>query len=192
MQLAFEAVMRRNIQNRPLDDALLDKEEIERQVLPDFQNMIDSYRIGVQIRNVRIQNITVPSDVTAAYEDVNNAKNENTRMLDEAEKYRNSVLPQARGDAYATLQGAEGYNADTIAKAQAEIAVFTSIYDKYLEAPDITRKRLLIEALETTLANARGKVMLGDGQMLMLADIAKLAGTDIAVSEIKTEGGAEQ
>ena len=74
LQLAFEAIIRRNIQNRPLDDALLNKEEIERQVLPDFQALIDTYEMGVKINDVRIQNITVPAAVSAAYEDVNNAK----------------------------------------------------------------------------------------------------------------------
>jgi membrane protease subunit HflK len=53
-------VIRRNIQNRPLDDALLNKEEIEQQVLPDFQALVDSYEMGVKINDVRIQNITVP------------------------------------------------------------------------------------------------------------------------------------
>ena len=65
LQLAFEAIIRRNIQNRPLDDALLNKEEIERQVLPDFQALIDTYEMGVKINDVRIQNITVPADVSA-------------------------------------------------------------------------------------------------------------------------------
>ena len=71
LQIAFEAVIRRNIQNRPLDDALLNKEEIELQVLPDFQALIDTYAMGVKINDVRIQNISVPQEVSAAYEDVN-------------------------------------------------------------------------------------------------------------------------
>ncbi|MDR1569587.1 MAG: FtsH protease activity modulator HflK [Oscillospiraceae bacterium] len=180
LHLAFEAVIRRNIQNRPLDDALLNKEEIERQVLPDFQNMLDSYDIGVQIRNVRIQNITVPAEVTAAYEDVNNAKNENTRMLDDAQKYRNSVVPQSRSSAYATLQDAEGYRAITVANAQAEIAVFNSIYEKYQAAPEITRKRLLIETLESVLTNADRKIILEGGQTILLSDLPKLAEGELA------------
>ena len=66
LQLAFEAIIRRNIQNRTLDDALLNKEEIEQQVLPDFQALIDTYEMGVKINDVRIQNITVPADVASA------------------------------------------------------------------------------------------------------------------------------
>ena len=90
LQLAFEAVIRRNVQNRPLDDALLNKEEIERQILPDFQALIDTYDMDVKINDVRIQNITVPTEVSSAYEDVNNAKRK-TKRLDEAEKYENEI-----------------------------------------------------------------------------------------------------
>ena len=154
LQLAFEAIIRRNVQNRPLDDALLNKEEIESQVLPDFQALIDTYEIGVKINDVRIQNITVPLDVTSAYEDVNNAKNEKTKRLDEAERYQNEILPKARSTAYATVNEAEGYKAEAIASAEAEVAMFKAIYEKYQSAPEITRKRLLIETMERILAGS--------------------------------------
>ena len=162
LRLAFEAVIRRNIQNRSLDDALLNKEEIEREVLPDFQALIDSYEMGVKINDVRIQNITVPTEVASAYEDVNNAKNEKTKRLDEAERYKNNVLPTARSNAYAVLQQAEGYKAETIAAAEADVAVFKAVYEKYKSAPEITRTRLLIETLENVLSGA-DKLYLVDG-----------------------------
>lgn len=161
LQLAFEAIIRRNIQNRPLDDALLNKEEIERQVLPDFQALIDTYEMGVKINDVRIQNITVPADVSAAYEDVNNAKNEKTKRLDEAEKYANEVLPSARSDAYQTLQEAEAYKAETIAAAESEAAIFKAVYEKYQSAPEITRMRLLIETMEHALQNS-GRIIVAE------------------------------
>lgn len=161
LQLAFEAVIRRNIQNRSLDDALLNKEEIEREVLPDFQELVDSYQMGVKINDVRIQNITVPADVASAYEDVNNAKNEKTKRLDEAERYKNKVLPVARSNAYTLLQEAEGYKAETIAAAESEVAVFKAVYEKYKSAPEITRTRLLIETLENVL-DASGRLYIVD------------------------------
>ena len=154
LQMAFEAVIRRNIQSRPLDDALLNKEEIERQVLPDFQRLIDTYQMGVKINDVRIQNITVPADVASAYEDVNNAKNEKAKRLDEAEKYKNEILPAARSSAYQLLQEAEGYKAETIAAAQSEVAVFSAVYEKYRAAPEITRTRLMIETIESVLSQS--------------------------------------
>jgi len=161
LQLAFEAIIRRNIQNRTLDDALLNKEEIEQQVLPDFQALIDTYEMGVKINDVRIQNITVPADVASAYEDVNNANNEKTKRLDEAEKYANEILPTARSKAYQTLQEAEGYKAETIAAAESEVSVFKAVYEKYQSSPEITRTRLLIETLERILQNS-GRIIVAD------------------------------
>ena len=154
LQLAFEAVIRRNIQNRSLDDALLNKEEIELQVLPDFQALVDSYSMGVKINDVRIQNITVPAAVAAAYEDVNNAKNEKTARLDEAERYKNNVIPAARSAAYQLLQEAEAYKAETIAAAEADVAVFSALYEKYVLAPEVTRSRMVYEVLEKVLSGS--------------------------------------
>ena len=172
LQLAFEAVIRRNIQSLTLDNALLNKEDIERAVLPEFQRTVDSYEMGVKINSVRIQNITVPEAVTAAYEDVNNAKNEMTKRLDEAEKYKNEVLPNARSKAYQLLQEAEAYKAETIAAAEAEVAVFDAVYEKYKAAPEITRKRLLIETMEKILKNS-GKIIVADNnsEVLKVLDI---------------------
>lgn len=172
LQLAFEAILRRNIQNRSLDDALLNKEEIEQQVLPDFQALIDTYEMGVKINDVRIQNITVPADVATAYEDVNNANNEKTKRLDEAEKYANEILPVARSRAYQTVQEAEGYKAETIAAAQSEVAVFNAVYEKYQTAPEITRTRLLIETMERILQNS-GRIIVAepDSDVVKILDL---------------------
>ena len=186
LQLAFEAVIRRNIQNLTLDNALLNKEDIERAVLPEFQRIVDGYEMGVKINSVRIQNITVPAAVTAAYEDVNNAKNEMTKRLDEAEKYKNEVLPSARSKAYQLLQEAEGYKAETIAAAQAEVAVFDAVYEKYKAAPEITRKRLLIETMEHVLNNS-GKLIVADNESDVLK-VLDLNDGQVPAAVVSTEG----
>lgn len=179
LQLAFEAVIRRNIQNRTLDDALLNKEQIEIEVLPDFQALIDSYEMGVKINNVRIQNITVPAAVASAYEDVNNAMNEKTKRLDEAERYKNNILPTARSNAYLLTAEAEAYRAETVAEAEADVAVFNAIYEKYKADPQIMRTRLLIETLEEVLSGA-GSLYIVDGgettRLLTLNDMPSAEG----------------
>ncbi|MGN0752860.1 MAG: FtsH protease activity modulator HflK [Aristaeellaceae bacterium] len=181
LQLAFEAVIRRNIQNRTLDDALLNKEEIENEVLPDFQALIDSYQMGVKINDVRIQNITVPKEVAKAYEDVNNAKNEKTKRLDEAERYKNNILPTARSNAYLVTAEAEAYKAETIAAAEADVAVFNAILEKYqTTSPEVMRTRLLLETLEEVLSSA-GKLYIVDG-----GDTMKL----LTLNDVSTENAA--
>lgn len=172
MKLAFETALRRNIQNKALDDALLNKATIEQEVIPDFQRMLDSYGIGVTVREIRIQNITVPTEVNAAYEDVNNAKNEKTRKLDEAEKYSNQVIPAARSEAYQMVQEAEAYKSEVISQATGDVANFNSVYEEYVSSQSITRKRLMIETMERILENADSKVVIdGDGDTLRLLPI---------------------
>lgn len=183
LQLAFEAVIRRNIQNRTLDDALLNKEEIEREVLPDFQALIDSYEMGVKINDVRIQNITVPAEVAGAYEDVNNANNERTRRLDEAERYKNEVLPIARANAYELTARAEAYKAETIAAAQADVAAFNAIYEKYKAAPEIMRTRLLIETLENVLSSS-GRLYIVDGDTTRLLNLNETPTTNAEAAAV--------
>lgn len=188
LQLAFEAVIRRNIQNRSLDDALLNKEEIELQVLPDFQALVDSYHMGVKINDVRIQNITVPAAVASAYEDVNNAKNEKTARLDEAERYKNNVIPAARSTAYELLQEAEAYKAETIAAAEADVAVFSALYEKYTLAPEVTRSRMVYETLEKVLSDsARLYIVDSDSGVTQLLNLSEES--DAADSAAAIMGG---
>lgn len=191
LQLAFEAVIRRNIQNRPLDDALLNKEEIELQVLPDFQALIDTYEMGVKINDVRIQNITVPQEVSSAYEDVNNAKNEKTKRLDEAEKYKNEILPKARSNAYETIKQAEAYKAELVAQAESDTAVFNAVYQEYTIAPAITRKRLLIETLESVLKNS-GRIIVAEPGSDVVKVLDLNGETDAPEAAVVVEGGLGQ
>lgn len=174
LQCAFETVLRRNLQSRTLDDALLNKQDIAAQLKDDFRAMLAPYNMGVDVRDVMIQNISVPTEVSDAYADVNNAMNEKTRKLDEAEKYKNQVVPAARAQAYQMLQQAEAYKAKTVAQAQGEVAEFNEVYQKYVNSKDITRKRLLIETLESILASA-GKLYIVDdnGGMLKLLNIGE-------------------
>lgn len=177
MKLAFETALRRNIQNKALDDALLNKATIEQEVIPDFQRMLDSYGIGVTVREIRIQNITVPTEVNAAYEDVNNAKNEKTRKLDEAEKYSNEVIPAARSEAYQMVQEAEAYKSEVISQATGDVANFNSVYEEYVSSQSITRKRLMIETMERILKKAENKIVIdGDGDTLRLLPIEPAKG----------------
>jgi membrane protease subunit HflK len=161
MHLAFEAILRRNIQNRSLDDALLNKDAIEQEVLPDFQALIDSYDMGVKVHSVHIQNITVPEAVTAFYEDVNNAKNEMTRRLDEAQQYEFQVLPMARSKAYELTQKAIAYRAEITAKAEADTAVFKAVLSEYNAQKESARSRMLIETMEQILGGA-GRIVVVD------------------------------
>jgi membrane protease subunit HflK len=181
MHLAFEAILRRNIQNRSLDDALLNKDVIEQEVLPDFQALIDSYEMGVKVHSVHIQNA-----VTAYYEDVNNAKNEMTRRLDEAQQYEFQVLPLTRSKAYELTQGALAYQAEVTARAEAETAVFKAVREQYNAEPGSARSRMLIETVEDILGGA-GRIVIVDRDNTVLQHLD--LGQQNATDTVKTEGG---
>ena len=163
LQLAFETVLRRNIQNKTVDDALLKKQTIGIEVQPEFQQVVNEYRLGVTIKKVEIQNTKVPQEVEAAFQDVINAMNEKTQKLEEAERYKNEVLPAARADAYQMVQEAEGYKAEKIAQATGDVANFQQVYAKYVLSPAITRQRLFIETMERVLQKAQVKYVVDGG-----------------------------
>ncbi len=166
MQSAFETVLRRNMQNHTLDDAQVNKEAIATQVLLDFREILEPYRLGVTVSAVSFQEVRVPEEVKAAYEDVLDAMNEKTRNLDEAEKYQNQVVPNARAEAYKMIQNAEAYKAKTIAGAEGEVAEFNEVYAKYALNKDITRTRLLIETLQEILSGASQVYIVDDNGVL--------------------------
>lgn len=160
LRLAFESVLRQNVQNKALDDALINKEVISKEILPDLQKKLNEYRAGIDITAVEIQNVTLPEDVKAAYDDVNNAKNEKTEWLSKAQKYANEKLPAARADAYSRIQKAEAYKAEKISQAKGDVENFNQVYEKYKSSKEITKSRLYIEAMEKILENVDEKYIL--------------------------------
>lgn len=171
LQYAFETIIRRNVQSKTLDDAMVNKQIISDEVRDDFNKMLKTYNIGVIAEEVEIQNITVPDEVAPSYQDVINAENEKQRKTDEAEKYYYQVVPQSEAQAYKMIEDAEAYRAEIVASAEGEVAVFNAVYSKYKQNPSITRQRLYIEAIEQILANADAKYIIedsGDGTIKFL------------------------
>ncbi len=160
LRLAFESVLRRNVQNKNLDDALLNKDVISTQVLPELNRKINGYGLGIQIRSLEIQNITVPDEVKSAYDDVNNAKNEKSELLDTAKKYRNEKLPSARAEGYKKIQNSEAYKAEKVSQAKGDVENFIQVYEKYALAKEITKTRLYLETMENVLQKVKNKYII--------------------------------
>lgn len=160
IKLAFESVLRRNVQNKDLDDALLNKETISSEVLPELAKKVKSYGLGIEIKSLKIQNITVPSNVKSAYDDVNNAINQKRELIDKANRYKNEKLPNARADAYKLIQDAEAYKAEKVSQAKGDVEKFVQVYEKYKVAKDITKTRLYLETMETVLTKVKNKYII--------------------------------
>lgn len=128
------------------------RSEIVTLIKKEIQDVMDGYQSGIQVTSVNLQDAQPPEQVQNAFEDAIKAREDEQRLINEAEAYSNDVVPKARGAAARKLQEAEGYKEQVIAQAQGETSRFTKLLSEYAKAPDVTRKRLYIESMEAVLA----------------------------------------
>ena len=129
------------------------RSEIVTLIKKELQDVMDSYQSGIQITSVNLQDAQPPEQVQNSFEDAIKAREDEQRLINEAEAYSNDVVPKARGAAARKIQEAEGYKEQVIAQAQGETNRFTKLLTEYTKAPDVTRKRLYIESMESVLAD---------------------------------------
>lgn len=127
------------------------REEIQHKVQKLMQQMLNTYDAGIAVVGVKMQKVETPSEVRAAYLDVQKALADQDKKRSEAETYKNSVIPQARGQAAHIVQEAEGYKAQATAIATGEALRFNEVYQEYKKAPEVTRRRLYIETMSQVL-----------------------------------------
>ena len=157
---ATESVERGVIGRNNMNFVLLEgRAEIVGDINTELQKILDSYQSGIVITDVNLQDAQPPDQVQAAFEDAIKAREDKERYINEAEAYRNDVVPKARGAAARRIQEAEGYKLRVIAEAEGEAARFTKLLVEYQKAPEVTRKRLYLESMEAVLS-ATDTVML--------------------------------
>jgi modulator of FtsH protease HflK len=154
VRAASEAAMREIIGQSNLQFALSDgRAKIEQDAKELLQKTLDEYGLGVQVTQVQLQKVDPPQEVIGAFRDVQTARADKERNINEASTYRNQVLPRAKGDAEAIIQKAEGYKATTVARAKGDTQRFTQVYQQYVKAKDITSERIYLETIEDVLRN---------------------------------------
>lgn len=109
--------------------------------------------LGISVSSVQLQNVVPPSEVQAAFEDVNIAIQDMNRLINEGKESYNKEIPKAKGEADKMIQEAKGYASERINKAQGDVARFNAIYSEYVKAPDVTRRRLYLETIGDVLSN---------------------------------------
>lgn len=146
---AAEAAMREVIGNSLIDSALTDgKLQIQIEATNLLQDILDRYKVGIRVLAVQLQNVHPPQEVSEAFKDVASAREDKSRFINEAEAYRNEILPKARGDAAAIENKAGAYKETRIRTAQGESARFLSVLAEYEKAKEVTKKRLYLETME--------------------------------------------
>ncbi len=150
---AAESAIREVIGRTMIDDVLTTgKAEVEVEVEKLVQSILNSYRSGILITAVKLHNAQPPERVIKEFKDVASAREDKARAKNVAEAYANDIIPKARGEAKKTVLDAEGYAVAVVDRAQGESKRFLSLLDAYRTAPDVTRKRLYLEAMQDVLS----------------------------------------
>jgi membrane protease subunit HflK len=151
---AAESVMREVIGRTPIQPALTDaRAAIEASVTKGVQAILDAYGSGVEITQVQLQKVDPPAAVIESFRDVQRANTDADRMRNEADSYRNDIVPRARGEAAQIVAEAEGARQASIAQATGQAQRFLSVLNAYDAAKDVTMKRLYIETMQDILSS---------------------------------------
>jgi modulator of FtsH protease HflK len=126
-----------------------------------MQRTLDNYGSGIQITQVQMQKVDPPGQVIDSFRDVQAARADLERLQNEAQKYANSVVPDAKGSAAQIIQAAEGDKQQAIAEARGQSARFLKVYDEYVKAKDVTRERIYLETMERILGGSEKLVIDG-------------------------------
>ena len=163
IKAAAESAMREVIGQRPFADPLTDKKvEVNDETLELLQSILDTYGAGIQIAKLELQRVDPPKEVIDAFNDVQRAKQDKERLINEAKRYLNDILPRARGQAERMIQEATAFKQKVITEAEGEAQGFLSVYDEYRQAADVTRTRLYLENMQDVLKGS-DKVLIDDG-----------------------------
>jgi membrane protease subunit HflK len=175
LKQAAESALRQVIGSRDMDTILSGhSSEFATETEKLLQQTLDSYKIGLLVNRVNFQKIQPPSEVKQAFDDANNAGNNQQQFINDALAYAAKVVPEARGDAARIRAAAEGYKAEQIANATGDTQRFSLIEQQYKAAPDVTRKRLYLETMQSVLSNNTKVVDGTNGKNLLYLPVDKL------------------
>jgi modulator of FtsH protease HflK len=168
---ATDSAVRHVVGSTELSQVLSEgREAIAAEVKQRLQDYLRSYQSGIQVINVNIQEARPPEEVRAAFDDVIKAKEDETRLKNQAQAYANGIIPEARGKSQRLIEESEAYKAEVVARAEGEADRFESLLAEYKRAPEVTRQRLYLDTMEAVMSNS-SKVMVdvkGGNNMLYL------------------------
>ena len=163
IKLAAESAIREVIGQTPLEGALTNQRfQVQGQTKDLLQKILDEYKAGVFVTEVQLQEVDPPKDVIDAFNDVQRAKQDQERSINEATAYNNNVVPRARGEGEKMVADASAYRERVIKEAEGEAARFLSVYETYKLAKDVTTRRLFLEKMEEVLKGSE-KIIIDKG-----------------------------
>lgn len=160
VKAAAESAMREVVGKTPLEPIIsTQRGQVQRQTAEIIQRTLDSWGAGIAVVEVQISRAGPPTEVAAAFRDVQSAAQDAESAVNVANTYRNRVVNEAKGDAAKIVQAAQGYREQAVREAQGEASRFNQIYTEYRRAPGVTRDRLYIETMQRVLENSNKVVV---------------------------------
>jgi membrane protease subunit HflK len=169
---AAEVALRQVVGQRPIDDVLItEKLQVEIDITTLLQEIVNGYESGIQIKEVKLQTVQPPKEVASSFSDVVSAKEDKDKLIQEAEGYKEDLIPKARGEARSMVLAAEAYREEKVTRAEGDVEKFLAVLAEYEKAKEVTRKRLYLEAMEKVLPGIRKFIIdseTGDGVLKLL------------------------
>jgi membrane protease subunit HflK len=178
LQQTAETAIREVVGNNDMDLIITEGRAVVGSATKEImQEILDNYRTGINVVQVNMDEAQPPEEVQAAFEDAIKAREDEQRIINEANAYRNDVVPKARGEGQGLLEQAEAYKTRVIKSAQGETSRFNQLLAEYQRAPEVTRERLYIDTIESVMARSP-KVMVDveGGNNLMFLPLDQLMG----------------
>jgi len=152
VKMAAESAMREVIGRTEIQPALTEaRQQIEESTKQLLQTMLDEYQSGIEVTQIQLQKVEPPAPVVDAFNDVQRARQDRERLRNEAEAYRNDIIPRARGEAERLIQEASAYREQVVSLAQGDAQRFVQVLEGYAQAPEATARRMYLETMEEVL-----------------------------------------
>ncbi len=184
LDYAIDSTLRHEVGGSEMDQVLTEgRSVLAVKVQERLQRYLDDYDAGLMVQQVNINEAQPPREVRAAFDDVQRAKEDERRVVEGAEAYRNKVLPEARGRAQRMIEESSAYKEEVVARAEGETSRFLAQLAAFEKAPDVTRERIYISTMENVLSKTN-KVLVdvsqGNNMMLLPLDRMAAAGAALA------------
>ena len=163
-----EATMRLVVGDRSINEVISKRDEIAVEAKGLLQTELDQAQTGIHVVTIEMKKTNVPSPVQPSFNEVNQAVQEKEQMIYQAKEDYNKAIPAARGEAERTIRAAEGYALNRVNSAKGNAARFEALYDEYIKAKDITRRRLYLETIKQTFPNLGQKYIVDSEQKNLL------------------------
>lgn len=183
IQVAAQSVLREIVGQSEMQPIITgDRGKVEDDTKEELQKLLDGFKSGIQIVRVKLQKADPPKQVVDAFNEVQRAKADMERFKNEAEAYRNEILPKARGEAEQRLQNAQAYKESVINKAKGDAERFISVYNAYKLGKEVTIKRLYLETMEAVIANSSKTIIDPSSKGANVLPLLPLSGKAVTTS----------